>query len=90
VLGDKNRKGWKEFKTRPPQQEDKQEKKKSGSNKRAKPTGEFDPWNNKRVSFSVLIVLAGMIMSLVTSGVPITAGTALTLALGLFAANDIT
>ena len=90
VLGDKNRKGWKEFKTRPPQQEDKQEKKKSGSNKRAKPTGEFDPWNNKRVSFSVLIVLAGMIMSLVNSGVPITAGTALTLALGLFAANDIT
>jgi len=87
VNGSRKQTGWQEFKQRPVAMP--AEPAKQGPKKRKLPTGEFKPWNNKRVSVSILMTLATMLMALVSAGVPLTTSTALSLALGLFANHHI-
>lgn len=82
--------GWQEFKVRPPPQPPPAEKQKPGPKKRKLPVGEFVPWHNLRVPVEVLVMLSGMIMALLTAGVPITTGVCLSMAFGLFASKGIT
>lgn len=88
VNGSQKQTGWHEFKQRPVAVPT-AEPVKRGPKKRTLPTGEFKPWNNKRVSVSILMTLATMLMALVSAGVPLTTSTALSLALGLFTTHRI-
>jgi hypothetical protein len=85
----KTAESWGEYKQRPVATPA-AEPVKRGPKKRSLPTGEFVPWNNKRVPVPVLMGLAGMLLALVSSGVPLTTSTALILAMGVFARHGIT
>jgi hypothetical protein len=86
----KTAQGWNDFKVRTQPAVQPAEKQQRGPKKRKLAPGEFAQWNNMRVSVPILMTLSAMVMGVVAAGVPITTRTALALALGLFAANDIT
>ena len=90
LAGCKKFAGWADFKQLPVPSAVAPEPQKRGSKKRPMAAGEFKPWNNRRVPVSVLMILATMVMSLINTGMPISSGTALTFARGLFSAKAIT